>query len=56
MARWKSVDRLSALAGINQLAVEGADGWEVIQFASAELNRPVAMAAARSGPGDLAAA
>ncbi|KPP80691.1 MAG: gene transfer agent host specificity protein [Oceanicaulis sp. HLUCCA04] len=36
----ESVDRLSALAGINQLAVEGADGWEVIQFASAELTGP----------------
>lgn len=36
----ESVDRLSALAGVNQLAVEGADGWELIQFASAELVGP----------------
>lgn len=36
----ESVDPALALAGANQLAVEGADGWEVIQFASAELVGP----------------
>ncbi|HCY54476.1 MAG TPA: hypothetical protein DF715_02735 [Oceanicaulis sp.] len=36
----ESVVPLSALSGVNQLAVEGPDGWEIIQFASAELIAP----------------
>ncbi|MGY6660772.1 MAG: baseplate multidomain protein megatron [Glycocaulis sp.] len=36
----ESVTPLSALSGVNQLAVEGPDGWEIIQFASAELVAP----------------
>ncbi|MFC4724367.1 glycoside hydrolase TIM-barrel-like domain-containing protein [Glycocaulis abyssi] len=36
----ESVAPLSALSGVNQLAVEGPDGWEIIQFASAELIAP----------------
>jgi hypothetical protein len=36
----ESVERLAALSGVNQLAIEGQEGWEVIQFASAELIAP----------------
>ena len=35
-----SATRLAVLAGANRIAIEGAQGWEVIQFADAELIAP----------------
>lgn len=36
----ESVDPLSALSGVNQIAVEGEDGWEVVGFANAQMTGP----------------
>ena len=36
----ENVDRLSALSGVNRIAVEGEEGWEVIGFASAQMTGP----------------
>lgn len=36
----ESATRLSVLAGANRIAIEGVEGWEVVQFADAELIAP----------------